>query len=452
MKDTKRRLEVFSFYDRAHIERHLEAMAARGWLLERMGKFGWVYRRIEPKRLTFHVSYFPDASDFDPGPTWGQLTFQDFCERTGWQLACSSAQMQVFYNEGPDPLPIETDPALELETIHRAAKRSYLPAYFVLLLMDLLFCASLLFVLTSDPIGTLADGANFCGGLVFAIFLVHCLHEILGYFLWLRRAKHAAADGVFLDTPDTSRLQKILYWTILAVFAWYLLSVFTNGSPLLRWTAVAMIGYYIALFALVDAVKRYLKGQGASRGTNRALTIGAAFLFALLVIGVITWGLFRAYSSGLIPPEETAEDYPLVLEDLTDEPLADGDLLMYNANRSLILERIEIQHHGTVIVGGEEQDLGLEYTVTVVKLPALYDWCREQILGGIRGWMPGDVYDPRDPAPWGAEAAYELAGSWTAGPTGWYVLCYEDRIVELIFPWTRPTAEQMAAVGEAFRA
>ena len=37
MKDTKRRLEVFSFYDRAHIERHLEAMAARGWLLERMG-------------------------------------------------------------------------------------------------------------------------------------------------------------------------------------------------------------------------------------------------------------------------------------------------------------------------------------------------------------------------------------------------------------------------------
>src|SRR5699024_3081365 len=193
-------------------------------------------------------------------------------------------------------------------------------------------------------------------------------------------------------TPDTSRLQKILYWTILAVFAWYLLSAFTNGSPLLRWTAVAMIGYYIAPFALLDAVKRYLKGrgasrgtnraltigaasvfaplllrwtavaligydsalfalvaavqrylkgQGASRGTNRALTIGAAFLFALLVIGVITWGLFRAYSSGLIPPEETAEDYPLVLEDLTDEPLADGDLLMYNANRSPILERIE---------------------------------------------------------------------------------------------------------------
>ena len=132
MKDTKRRLEVFSFYDRAHIERHLEAMAARGWLLERMGKFGWVYRRIEPKRLTFHVSYFPDASDFDPGPTWGQLTFQDFCERTGWQLACSSAQMQVFYNEGPDPLPIETDPALELEVLssigegEQAAIRQYL--------------------------------------------------------------------------------------------------------------------------------------------------------------------------------------------------------------------------------------------------------------------------------------------------------------------------------------
>lgn len=450
MKDTKRQLEVFSFYDRTHIEKHLEAMAARGWLLERMGKFGWVYRRIEPKHLTFHVSYYPDASDFDPGPTWGQLTFQDFCERTGWQLACSSAQMQVFYNEGPDPLPIETDPALELETIHRAAKRSFLPAYFLLLLLGLLMSAMFLSTLRSDPMTLLADGTNLFTGFTWGMLLVLCLYEILGYFLWRRRAKRAAVDGVFLETPNTGRVQRLILWVVLAWFALYLLSVFTGGPPLLAWTTAAMVGYYIALFALVDAVKRYLKGQGASRGTNRALTFGAAFLFAFLIVGVITWGLFRAYSSGLIPQDGTAEDYPLVLEDLTDEPLADGDLLMYSASRSPILERIEVQHHGDLADTG--QLMSLEYTVTVVKLPLLYSWCREQILGKIRGWMPGDVYEPRDPAPWGAEAAYELAGSWTAGPTGWYVLCYEDRIVELILPWTRPTAEQMAAVGEAFRA
>ena len=112
-------------------------------------------------------------------------------------------------------------------------------------------------------------------------------------------------------------------------------------------------------------------------------------------------------------PEETAEDYPLVLEDLTDEPLADGDLLMYNANRSPILERIEVQHHGDLANTG--QLMSLEYTVTVVKLPLLYDWCREQILGGIRGWMPGDVYEPRDPAPWGRRRPM----SWqAAGPPG----------------------------------
>lgn len=450
MKDTKRQLEVFSFYDRTHIEKHLEAMAARGWLLERMGKFGWVYRRIEPKHLTFHVSYYPDASDFDPGPTWGQLTFQDFCERTGWQLACSSAQMQVFYNEGPDPLPIETDPALELETIHRAAKRSFLPAYFLLLLLGLLMSAMFLSTLLSDPIGLLADATSLFTGLDWTMLLILCLCEILGYFLWRRRAKRAAKNGAFLETPNTGRVQRLILWVVLAWFALYLLSVFTGGPPLLAWTTAAMVGYYIALFALVDAVKRYLKGQGASRGTNRALTFGAAFLFAFLIVGVITWGLFRAYSSGLIPRDGTAEDYPLVLEDLTDEPLADGDLLMYSASRSPILERIEVQHHGDLADTG--QLMSLEYTVTVVKLPLLYSWCREQILGKIRGWMPGDVYEPRDPAPWGAEAAYELVGSWTAGPTGWYVLCYEDRIVELILPWTRPTAEQMAAVGEAFRA
>ena len=66
MSDKKRRLEAFSFYDHTGIEQHLERMAEKGWLVEKVG-YLWTYRRIEPQKLTFCVSYFPKASLFERG-------------------------------------------------------------------------------------------------------------------------------------------------------------------------------------------------------------------------------------------------------------------------------------------------------------------------------------------------------------------------------------------------
>ena len=69
MKDTKRRIMLPSFYNRAGISAYLEDMAAQGWMLECITRTGWLYRRTEPKHLHFTVSYYPKASEFDPEPT-----------------------------------------------------------------------------------------------------------------------------------------------------------------------------------------------------------------------------------------------------------------------------------------------------------------------------------------------------------------------------------------------
>lgn len=122
MKNRMLRFETYSFYDSTGMERHLEHMAARGWMIEQISAFGWRYRRIPPTQIHFAVAYYPPASDFDPEPTEGQRTLQDFCVRTGWQLACTQAQIQIYYNEDADPLPLETDPVVKVTTLHRAAK------------------------------------------------------------------------------------------------------------------------------------------------------------------------------------------------------------------------------------------------------------------------------------------------------------------------------------------
>ncbi len=41
MRNSKRKFELFSFYDRRGIERHLERMAEKGWMIEQIGTYSW---------------------------------------------------------------------------------------------------------------------------------------------------------------------------------------------------------------------------------------------------------------------------------------------------------------------------------------------------------------------------------------------------------------------------
>ena len=56
MRNRKRRMENFTFYDYREICTHLEQMVQKGWMLKRIGLF-WEYERIEPARLHFAVSH-----------------------------------------------------------------------------------------------------------------------------------------------------------------------------------------------------------------------------------------------------------------------------------------------------------------------------------------------------------------------------------------------------------
>ena len=62
MRDVKRRVETYSFYDHSGISAHLEAMAAQGWLLEKRANALWTYRRAQPQQLTYAVAYYPEGS------------------------------------------------------------------------------------------------------------------------------------------------------------------------------------------------------------------------------------------------------------------------------------------------------------------------------------------------------------------------------------------------------
>ena len=451
MKETKRRMERLSFYDHTGIAAHMEKMAAKGWMLDGIGAL-WRYRRIEPRRLSFAVSYYPKASQFDPGPSEGELTFHDFCERTGWKLAASSAQLQVFYNERENPIPIETDPAIEVDTLHRAARRGFLPAYFILLVASLLIGWMLIGQILNDPIRLLASALNLFTGFTWVLLLLLCAVELISYYRWRSRAKKAAEHGEFLATPNTSTFQTVILVLVLVGLAWWLVNFVRLGS--IAWfLAAAMLLVTVALIAVLFGIRDLLKRWGASKNLNRNVTFSIYFIAVFVLVGTVIFFGVRAVTSGLLEFGKNADhflahDPPLSVADLMDIDM-DGYMTRHSGDDSLLLGRYEVYQH--VDWRQDQASRGLptmDYTVTEVKLPFLYDLCQETIYRGEMKYAEdfGYEYVERDPTPWGANQVWEkvyLDGhSWDQ-----FLLCYDGRIVVIDFDWS-PTPEQMAVVRE----
>ena len=453
MRETKRQMTLYSFYDHTGLERHFERMAQRGWLLCGSGQYTWHYRRIEPKQLTFCVCYYPRASVFDPLPSVSQEEFYYFCAHTGWTLAASSAQLQVFYNEREDPTPIETDPALEVDAIHRSAKKSVLLPNGLLLAVGLLNLANFLWRLRDDPIPALSNAGALLAALSGVILLAVCSVELCAYFLWHRRALKAAERGEFLPTRSRRWFQRIALALLAAALAWVFPSLFRGGLGGVM--VLSLVGGAL-LVAAVIGIREGLKKAGFSAGDNRVITIIASVALSLVFSAALPWLVVRGLDSR---PQPKAEDLPLTLADLREGDFS-GYTRRWQGAQSPLLGRYTAHEWPLGPVGRFPDPVYLDYKITLVKLPALYGLCRETLLHERDGWGsegPGDVwygyaYVPTDPAPWGAEEAYQWLPEDVAdkeADNNQYLLFYPDRVVGISLQWDQPpTPEQMAAVGE----
>lgn len=457
MKNTKRRMEVFVLYNHTGMERHFEKMAQKGWLIQRISTLGWVYRRIEPKKLHFCISYYPKASEFDPGPSEGQQTFYDFCAHTGWQLACTSAQMQVFYNEQENPIPIETDSALEVETIHAAAKKSFIPAQITLLVMGLLFSFIGLLGLFGNPITYLADPMKLFTSCCWTVVLLLSVMELIVYFHWHKRAEEAAENGIFLDTPDTSKIHWGCLWFILAGVFYLGINIVGSSDQLLQFIMVGMTVYMILLFALAEGIKRLGRKLKFSRKVNRTVTFVLIFVLSYAMSLTVTLSGMHLRDIGILDRDSkaSASEILLPIEELTE---VEGEYIAPKSeSESIFLKRTNITQMPHFDEAHHSVGPNMEYTILDIKMPFLYDTCKRQMVKDLTQAARTDLpverrnrLEPSDPTLWGAEEAYQVVNDGFEFAFSRFFLCYPDRMVEIEFSW-EVTEDQMRIAGEKFR-
>ena len=459
MKDTKRKLMPFTFYDRSGIERLLEEEAAKGWLLERTSAAGWIYRRIEPAKIHFAVVYFPSATAFDPAPSDGQQRFQDFCEHTGWELISSNIQLQIFCNRNENPIPIETDPVMELENIHASVKKTFLPSYVMNLLLGFMQLGLTFQRFSNDPVGALANTAEVLSVLFWILLIFSCAAQIFLYYRWYHKATIAAQDGHFLETRNTDRFQITMLFASGLALIFMLLSF---GDASILWAALLMIVSIVGCGFLMTKLSNSLKKRNLSANTNRLITYGMAVVISLVICGVVLWLMVSARLSSqdrrdeAIPYEYNnwtyymyQDDIPLRIEDLMDTTYTGYSREVISQSSSPLLSRYEARQqprHGALV------EPEMHYHIVKVKIPALYDQVMDLMLEdfGHGIYYPEDGSYPEthrtiDPTPWGAQKAYQLYFGDEAKTR--YLLCYADHMVEIDLDW-EPTKEQMKIIAE----
>lgn len=459
MKETKRSFAWFSFFDRSGIEAYLEKQAQKGWMLEKIATWSWHFRRIEPKAIHFSVVYYPKASMFDPEPSEDQQLLIDFCAHTGWKLAVSDGQ--IFYNEAEDPTPIETDAALEVSTIHAAAKKIFLSNYYRMVVCGLLSCLLFLLNLVTDPFLAMSSIrliAGFNGLFVLAAAVV----EISAYFCWHHRAKAAAElDGSFTKTPS-GRIWNLINGLMFVALLLSWIIALGNWSFEFLLAIAAVIGGIQA----IACVSNYMKKKKLSAKRNRAVTVvlavflGCAFTAALIVLG-LNGNLSSARKSKPVGTYEyqgkTFELYrdelPLTIEELFDPGYDQYSYEIKDREGSLLMEYEEADQRPRWDALSQPR---LSYSITTVKAPLLYGWCRDVLLKDVSTLIgrpkpeknPMAEYAAIDPAPWGAEEAYQLRSDGEMELR--FLLCYDRRIVKIAFRgegWNL-TPEQMKLVAK----
>lgn len=444
MRQTKRRIELLSFYDHTGIERHLTRMARKGWMVEKMNNYFWTYRRIEPQKLHVAVTYFPKASDFDPYPSGAQQTLIDYCEETGWELACTWSQMQVFYSRRADPTPIHTEPELEVDIIHRACKANYLRVLWIVSVLGAIWSVLYASSLISDTLRMLASpGALLMGMCGLILFLIGAV-ELIAYYTWRHRARRAAKQGLFLDTPSTKKFQIAVMVVLVASLAWWVVNVVLAGNPVMAWVVLFATVGYVLLIALTLGVKGLLKEVGVSTGVNRGLTLLACFVLAFVIMGGgVKFGVYLA--TGTENPEHRPfyVETPLHITDLVGEQ----EVVFSNAassDQSLLLTRLKVEQ---LPWGREEETPQLTYERYTVTVPSLYPFCVGQMKRQmvLKAYWNGEMV-PIDAAPWGAEEAYRLVAE-DGTQRNVFLLCRGNILVSVTMSW-EPTAEQKAVIGE----
>jgi hypothetical protein len=455
MKNTTFRFENFLMFDYQGVEQRLEKMAAKGWRLEKIGPYGWTYRRAEPAQVRYAVTYIPDASDFNPEPTPSQQGLEDYCAQAGWYKVMDWWQMQIFCNEDPNAVPIETEEKVRLEGIRRSMKKNFLKSSIFLFLVLLLIGYFMVGEIVNDPVSFWTSADTLCWAVIVVLGILLMMIPLVGYPLWRRKSEKNIEQGGSCASTKGFRYASNILTALSALFALeWVVSLFFNDGGKGAFT-LGYLAIIVVLTILLWKVRDYLKKQKFSRTANWTITIVVDVLMAFIMVGVLTAitlnsgiltgtpNISSHRAAGGVAWNPKEQQLPLTIEELGVQDTVEYTYSWTDSSSPF----------GSYLRGSQyswdHAEHELRYELLEMKVDQLYDICFQHYWNYFQSKKEGATstvaYQPVDAAPWGVEQAYRLYGK--EQPQNIWLLRKGDRLVYLDATWEL-TQEQMAKIAQ----
>lgn len=221
----------------------------------------------------------------------------------------------------------------------------------------------------------------------------------------------------------------------------------------------------VLVCALSAAVTRALRGLGASRRVNRAVSVGVCVAVTLAGMGALVAGVISLSHRGMLgssAPVDTytvygitwevyADPIPLRAEDLTGTAEDDRYSTEARIQSSPLLTQADYRQD--LRLDCEEELPDLSYTVVDVKLPLLYGLCRDYLLEQYARRSPEVPEEYMDHAvrqDWAPDGVTALYRHYTGTePRNRYVFCWDGRLAEVRYWGDGPTRAQLEQTAAA---
>lgn len=437
MEEIKKEINVYSYYDCTGIENHLKKMAEKGWMLKEIMGRNWKYRRIEPRSMSFFVSYYPKKVSFDD-MTDDRLKYIEENSVAGWKFVTHIGKMHIFCNESENPVPLHTDAAERVKEIHRFAKTNVIFENLFMLAVAVALTVYFTFRFFEKPIDTMSDAAYIFWLVPFAIPL--SLYSIFKYLFWYIKAKKAAEDRIF---TDTKRIFNYANFYIPLYFTAATLKIYTFLSPPQMIFGVIAIALAVVMWLLFKALRRVISGKDIADEKKKAqIAIAAVGFIAVFVAGSIgVYSLFPARSEKVaLPDGGTTEIYydknlPVDLEDLIE---AEGVVSKYKSFEWLGFASVTETAQSAWDENGDE--FYFDCDVYRIHFMPVYHACVTEVQD-----LLADVYVEVDPVPWGADKVYRI--KYEDGYANYFVIC-KDNIIVKIRMTLPPDETQVSIISE----
>lgn len=289
MKDRNFSLLLFNVYDCEGIENYLEKQAENGWMLEKVTNFGVHFRKTEPKKVKFSVNFLPKGSMFESEKSKKYEDFKELSEHNGWKLVSVNSPHMYFVAEQENPVPIETDPVLKVETAHNVMKKMQLPLFWVWIIAGILNFLGWTFLLMVNGLGSgdvLVDLSRVITVIFSALSVALVSAETVRYSRWHKDAiKLAEEENIFLNPKG--KLSYVFIGAFFQIIGMAFGIISTGSVQALPYVFAALV-WVFGTVAILYTVSNIMKKHNASEKKNRIVFI---VIFAVICVSVLCLGL-----------------------------------------------------------------------------------------------------------------------------------------------------------------